>query len=140
MSGRWTSAVERELLECRAEARGERWLRSWSLIRLGLAQWNSGRHREAADHFREAPGARAVHRKLLIAEDETRTRLISEESMAGPFLTLFFSSAKLSAGLQRWVEAIKNAVEIRNPLSAGTPQTDGPIRTTATTASTPGRT
>ena len=42
-----------------------------------------------------ALGSKAVHRHLLAPTNDDRTRLISEESMAGPLLVLFFSSAKL---------------------------------------------
>ena len=56
-------------------------------------------------------GARAVHRHLLAAQDERHTRLVSEESMAGPLLTLLYSEAKLRAALETWLTALKTAAE-----------------------------
>jgi len=56
-------------------------------------------------------GTKAVHRHLLAAQGETQTRLVSEESMAGLLLPLFFSSAKLAAALDKWLTAIKTAAE-----------------------------
>jgi hypothetical protein len=56
-------------------------------------------------------GARAVHRNELHPLENHATRLDSEESMAGPLLTLFYSSAKLADDLQVWLSAIKAAAE-----------------------------
>ena len=58
-------------------------------------------------------GARAVHRHLLHRIDDGRTRLASQESMAGPFLSLFYSRTKLAYGLAAWLSAIKTAAEQR---------------------------
>ena len=55
-------------------------------------------------------GARVVHRHLL-EPAPPGTRLICEESMAGPLVTLFFSSAKLDAALEKWLTAIKAGSE-----------------------------
>jgi hypothetical protein len=62
-----------------------------------------------------SPGARAVHRHLLAAQDERHTRLVSEESMAGPLLPLFFGSAKMAGALEAWLAAIKAAAERAAP-------------------------
>jgi hypothetical protein len=59
-------------------------------------------------------GAKAVHRHVLHQADGNTTRLDSEESMAGPFLTLFYNSAKLDQGLTTWLTAVKTAAE-RHP-------------------------
>lgn len=56
-------------------------------------------------------GAKAVHRHVLHLLEDGATRLESEESMAGPFLTLFYSSAKLQQGMMTWLTAIKTAAE-----------------------------
>lgn len=58
-------------------------------------------------------GARAVHRHVLRTTPAGGTQLKSAESMAGPLLTLMFNSAKLNDGLNRWLTAIKTAVETR---------------------------
>jgi hypothetical protein len=56
-------------------------------------------------------GAKAVHRNLVESTADGATRVISEESMAGPLLTLFYSSTKLEAGVERWLAALKRAAE-----------------------------
>jgi hypothetical protein len=58
-------------------------------------------------------GARAVHRHVLESMDEGTTSLISEESMAGILLPLFFSAGKLDRALEQWLSAVKQAVEAR---------------------------
>jgi uncharacterized protein YndB with AHSA1/START domain len=58
-------------------------------------------------------GAKAVHRHLLDATSDTATRVRSEESMAGPLLVLFYNSAKLQAGIEAWLTALKTAAEQR---------------------------
>jgi len=58
-------------------------------------------------------GARAVHRHLLHRMDDGTTRLTSQESMAGPFLSLLYPRTKLAHGLAAWLSAIKTAVEQR---------------------------
>jgi hypothetical protein len=65
-------------------------------------------------------GARAVHRHVLEPMDEATTSLISEESMSGILLPLLFSADKLDRALERWLSAVKTAVEARvaEPLRA----------------------
>jgi uncharacterized protein YndB with AHSA1/START domain len=58
-----------------------------------------------------ALGSKAVHRHLLTPTNDHQTRLVSEESMAGPLLVLFFSSAKLHASLTMWLAAISAAAQ-----------------------------
>ena len=58
-------------------------------------------------------GARAVHRHVLEPIDEATTSLISEESMAGLLLPLFFSGGKLERELEHWLVAVKAATEER---------------------------
>jgi uncharacterized protein YndB with AHSA1/START domain len=58
-------------------------------------------------------GAKAVHRHLLEATGDGATRVRSEESMAGPLLVLFYGSAKLQAGMERWLSGLKTAAERR---------------------------
>ncbi|MEV0825033.1 SRPBCC family protein [Nonomuraea rubra] len=60
-----------------------------------------------------AAGARAVHRHVLTGTAVGVTRLRTEESMAGPLLTLFYSSAKLETVLTRWVDGIRSLAEQR---------------------------
>jgi hypothetical protein len=84
--------------------------------------WRNGRARiksrfAVVDPGREitwtgvSSGARAVHRHVLTARGEGHTHLVSEESMAGPLLPLFFGSAKLASALDTWLAAIKTAAE-----------------------------
>jgi hypothetical protein len=56
-------------------------------------------------------GARAVHRNVLHPLNDHQTQLQSEESMAGPLLTLFYNSNKLSAALEDWLVAVKAVAE-----------------------------
>ena len=58
-------------------------------------------------------GAKAVHRHVLEAAGDGATRVFSEESMAGPLLVLFFDGAKLRAGMEGWLAALKTAAEGR---------------------------
>ena len=58
-----------------------------------------------------ALGSKAVHRHLLTPANDDQTRLATEESMAGPLLVLFFSSAKLHASLTTWLAAITAAAQ-----------------------------
>ncbi len=58
-------------------------------------------------------GAKAVDRHVLEVVDDNATRVRCEESMAGPLLVLFFNSAKLRAGMQTWLTALKTAAEKR---------------------------
>jgi hypothetical protein len=84
--------------------------------------WRNGRARitsrfAVVDPGREitwtgvSSGARAVHRHVLAARGENHTHLLSEESMAGPLLPLFFGSAKLASALETWLAAIRTAAE-----------------------------
>ena len=43
--------------------------------------------------------------------DDGATRLYCEESMAGPFLVLFYNSDKLRTGMEQWLAALKTAAE-----------------------------
>jgi hypothetical protein len=56
-------------------------------------------------------GAKAVHRFELHVQDDGRTRVVTEESMAGPLLGLFFGSDKLSALLDTSLNTLKTTVE-----------------------------
>jgi hypothetical protein len=58
-------------------------------------------------------GVKAVHRHLLEAAGPGSTRVRSEESMAGPLLPLVYGRAKLQAGLEQWLTALKTAAERR---------------------------
>lgn len=61
-----------------------------------------------------AYGAKVVHRHVLEPTgDGAATRVFCEESMAGPLIVLFFNSAKLQAGLEKWLGALKTAAEER---------------------------
>jgi hypothetical protein len=57
-----------------------------------------------------ASGAKAVDRHTLEATDNG-VRVFTEESMAGPFLTLFFSSQKLLTTQRAFLAALKRQVE-----------------------------
>jgi hypothetical protein len=56
-------------------------------------------------------GLKAVDRNLLEPVDSGRTRVTVQESLAGPLLTLFYSPAKLRAGHEAYLTALKTAVE-----------------------------
>ena len=56
-----------------------------------------------------ALGSKAVHRHLVTPTNGDQTRLTTEESMAGPLLVLYYSSAKLHASLTTWLTAIAAA-------------------------------
>jgi uncharacterized protein YndB with AHSA1/START domain len=57
-------------------------------------------------------GAKAVDRNVLQPTgDGGATRVFCEESMAGTLLVLFFDSAKLKAGMEAWLSALKMAAE-----------------------------
>lgn len=58
-------------------------------------------------------GAKAVDRHVLRATDDGATRVYTQESMAGPLLVLFYSSAKLQTGMEQWLAALKTAAERR---------------------------
>ena len=62
-----------------------------------------------ADLDRIPIGVKVVHRHVLSAAGAHRTRLVTEESMAGRLEVLFFSSPKLEAALDRWLSAISSA-------------------------------
>ena len=64
-------------------------------------------------------GARAVHRHSLTPTSDDATLLRAEESISGPVLALFgFTSAKLQAGLDEWLGAIKSAAEVHDETGA----------------------
>jgi len=70
-------------------------------------------------------GARAVHRHVLRPAAGGATELASEESMAGPLLTLFHDGAKLDRGTAGWLAAVKAAAESRpTPGAARPPRPD----------------
>lgn len=54
---------------------------------------------------------RAVDRMRFEALEGGRTRVAMEESLAGPLLSLFFTSDKLRAGHDRMLQQLKNAAE-----------------------------
>ena len=58
-----------------------------------------------------ASGSRVVHRNLLTDVPGGRTKVVSEESMAGFLLTLFYSKAKLDRALDEWLAGLKAASE-----------------------------
>jgi len=58
-------------------------------------------------------GFKVVHRHLLEATSDGGTRVRCEESMAGPLLVLFYSSAKMQADIKKWLTALKAAAEQR---------------------------
>ena len=114
---------------------GAVWILQYSDVRLdgGVVEgarftWRNGRTRLASrfavvDANREltwtgaALGAKVVHRHVMTPTDNGMTRLYSEESMAGPFLVLLFSSAKLRAALEHWLTAIKIGGRVMTPLN-----------------------
>ena len=57
----------------------------------------------------QAMGAKVVNRHVLTPTVDGKTRLFTEESMAGSLLVLFFDRAKLHAALEQWVTAIATA-------------------------------
>jgi hypothetical protein len=56
-------------------------------------------------------GFKAVDRHLLEPLDGGRTRVAIQESLAGPLLPLFYSTARLRAGHEEWLGALKTFVE-----------------------------
>ena len=56
-----------------------------------------------------AMGSNAVHRHVLEPTSDGRTRLLTEESMTGFLVVLFFSRAKLRSGLEQWLSAVAAA-------------------------------
>ncbi|SEG96048.1 Polyketide cyclase / dehydrase and lipid transport [Nonomuraea solani] len=54
---------------------------------------------------------KAIDRMRLEAAGDGRTRVTIEESMAGPLLTLFYSSAKLRKGHEDMLHMLKTAAE-----------------------------
>ncbi|MEU3529358.1 SRPBCC family protein [Streptomyces sp. NPDC038707] len=57
-------------------------------------------------------GTRAVHRfRLASADGGQATDVLSEESIGGPLIALYFPSAKLSTVLQNWLEALRATAE-----------------------------
>jgi uncharacterized protein YndB with AHSA1/START domain len=93
-----------------------------SVVEGARFSWRNGRTRltsrfAVVDVNREltwtgaALGAKVVHRHVMAPTDDGMTRLYSEESMAGRFLVLLFSSAKLHAALEQWLTAIRTAAQ-----------------------------
>jgi hypothetical protein len=62
----------------------------------------------------QAMGAKVVHRHVLAPTVDGKTRLFTEESMAGCLLVLFFDRAKLHAALEQWLTAITTASVTRD--------------------------
>ncbi|MET7479227.1 SRPBCC family protein [Streptomyces sp. NPDC005648] len=59
-------------------------------------------------------GTRAVHRfRLTASEDGRATDVVSEESIGGPLIALYFPSDKLRRVLQDWLGALKCTAEVR---------------------------
>lgn len=56
-------------------------------------------------------GSNVVHRHLLAPLPERRTLLRTEESMAGPLVTVFYSADKLQAHLENWLRCVRSAAE-----------------------------
>ncbi|QNE17435.1 molecular chaperone Hsp90 [Kribbella qitaiheensis] len=56
-------------------------------------------------------GAKVVHRFTLESTGENSTRVVVEESMAGPLFGLFFNSKKLGAVLVESLDTLKRASE-----------------------------
>lgn len=56
-------------------------------------------------------GAKAVHRFTLESTDDNTTRVVVEESMAGPLFGLLFNNKKLDAVLTESLTALKRASE-----------------------------
>ncbi len=56
-------------------------------------------------------GVKAVHHNTLERAQDGTVLVTSRESMSMPFLPLIFSSAKLHAGLNDWLTALKRAAE-----------------------------
>ncbi len=86
------------------------WVNGRSRIRSRFAVVDSGRELTWTG---TASGAKAVHRHVLHPLADGTTCLESEESMAGPLLTLFFSSTKLEQGMTTWLTAVKAVAEQR---------------------------
>jgi hypothetical protein len=66
--------------------------------------------------------ARAVHRQLLVADDEG-TLVTAEECMSGPLLPLYFDAGKLRAGLVDWMSELRRAAEGAAPAALPVPVT-----------------
>ena len=86
------------------------WVNGGSRIRSRFAVVDPGRELTWTG---VSSGAKAVHRHVLQPAPDGATRLESTESMAGPFLTLFYNSGKLEQGTVRWLAALKAAAEQR---------------------------
>ena len=56
-------------------------------------------------------GAKAVDRHVLEVLDINHTRVLNEESMGGPLLTLFYSSKTLHADMKQFLFALKQTSE-----------------------------
>ncbi|MER5548695.1 SRPBCC family protein [Streptomyces sp. NPDC002589] len=56
-------------------------------------------------------GTRAVHRFRLTADADGGTEVISEESIGGPLIALYFPSDKLRTVLRNWLGALRATAE-----------------------------
>jgi hypothetical protein len=56
-------------------------------------------------------GAKVVHRFTLESTDDNSTRVVTEESMAGPLFGLLFNNKKLDAVLTESLDTLKKASE-----------------------------
>jgi carbon monoxide dehydrogenase subunit G len=56
-------------------------------------------------------GIRVVHRHVLTKTGDASTSVLTEESMSGLFLPLYYGSGKLGMTLEAWLRAIKTAAE-----------------------------
>ncbi|GGY05665.1 SRPBCC family protein [Streptomyces hiroshimensis] len=56
-------------------------------------------------------GTRAVHRFRLVPLPDGGTEVVSEESIGGPLLALYYSSERLEQVLRAWLSALKTLAE-----------------------------
>ncbi|ROQ67150.1 putative membrane protein [Streptomyces sp. 840.1] len=56
-------------------------------------------------------GTRAVHRFRLTEDARGHTEVVSEESIGGPLIALYFPSSKLRKVLEGWLGALKSTAE-----------------------------
>lgn len=74
-------------------------------------------------------GAKAVHRHILEPTDDGgATLLFCEESIAGPLLGLFYSSARLRADMEKWMSALKSVARIPDETGGLRLGGGGPVR------------
>jgi hypothetical protein len=106
----WAPAVE--VLE-RAEIRPDtkfKWKLNGATIQSTFAVVDNQRELNWTGIFF---GFKAVDRIILEPLDGGGTRVLIEESLAGPLLPLLYSSAKLRTNHVRWLEALKRYVETK---------------------------